>query len=66
VGSPTVPKGTGKFLARHTDAQVVDFWHAAEYLGNATMLSLRCLTYTAERWHQFWSKFDRWGIPVAA
>lgn len=33
--------------------------------GAATVLSLRCLSYTSERWGQFWSKIDRWGYPVA-
>jgi hypothetical protein len=34
--------------------------------GAAAVLSLRCLSYTPERWSQFWSKIDRWGFPVAA
>jgi hypothetical protein len=34
--------------------------------GAAAVLSLRCLSYTAGRWHQFWAKIDRWGFPVAA
>jgi hypothetical protein len=34
--------------------------------GAATVLSVRCLTYTTERWDQFWSKIDRHGFPVAA
>jgi hypothetical protein len=34
--------------------------------GAAAVLSLRCLTYTRDRWDQFWSKIDRWGFPVAA
>jgi hypothetical protein len=34
--------------------------------GAAAVLSLRCLSYTPERWSQFWSKLDRWGFPVAA
>jgi len=34
--------------------------------GAAAVLSLRCLTHTAERWGQFWSKVERWGYPVAA
>lgn len=33
--------------------------------GSAVVLSLRALTYTPERWDQFWSKVDRWGYPVA-
>ena len=34
--------------------------------GAAAVLSLRCLSYTAGRWDQFWGKIDRWGFPVAA
>lgn len=34
--------------------------------GAAAVLSVRCLTYTTERWTQFWSKIDRYGFPVAA
>jgi hypothetical protein len=34
--------------------------------GAAVVLSLRALSYTPERWSQFWSKVDRWGYPVAA
>jgi hypothetical protein len=34
--------------------------------GAAVVLSLRALSYTPERWSQFWSKMDRWGFPVAA
>ncbi|MBV8075199.1 MAG: ISKra4 family transposase, partial [Planctomycetaceae bacterium] len=34
--------------------------------GAAAVLSVRCLTYTAERGSQFWSKIDRDGFPVAA
>jgi hypothetical protein len=34
--------------------------------GSAVVLSLRALSYTPERWSQFWSKVDRWGYPVAA
>jgi hypothetical protein len=34
--------------------------------GSAVVLSLRALSYTPERWDQFWSKVDRWGFPVAA
>jgi hypothetical protein len=34
--------------------------------GAAVVLSLRALSYTPERWGQFWSKVDRWGFPVAA
>ena len=34
--------------------------------GAAVVLSLRALSYTPERWGQFWSKVARWGFPVAA
>jgi len=34
--------------------------------GASVVLSLRALSYTPERWGQFWSKVDRWGFPVAA
>jgi len=34
--------------------------------GAAAVLSLRCLTYTTERWGQFWARIDRCGFPVAA
>jgi len=34
--------------------------------GAAAVLSVRSLTYTTERWDQFWSKIDRYGFPVAA
>ena len=34
--------------------------------GAAATLSVRCLTYTPERWNQFWSRIDRSGFPVAA
>jgi hypothetical protein len=34
--------------------------------GAAAVLSVRCLTYTTERWGQFWGKIDRYGFPVAA
>ena len=34
--------------------------------GAAVVLSLRALSYTPERWEQFWTKVNRWGFPVAA
>ena len=34
--------------------------------GAAVDVSLRALSYTPERWDQFWLKVDRWGFPVAA
>jgi hypothetical protein len=32
--------------------------------GAAVVLSLRTLSYSAERWEQFWAKVDRYGFPV--
>ena len=32
--------------------------------GAAAVLSVRCLTYTSERWSQFWGKIDQYGFPV--
>ena len=32
----------------------------------AAVLSVRCLTYTPERWGQFWARIDRSGFPMAA
>jgi hypothetical protein len=34
--------------------------------GGAAVLSLRCLSYTTDRWSQFWARIDRSGFPVAA
>ncbi|HEU5116122.1 MAG TPA: hypothetical protein VFT74_05535 [Isosphaeraceae bacterium] len=34
--------------------------------GAATVLAVRCLTYTPERWSQFWDRIDRSGFSVAA
>lgn len=34
--------------------------------GAATVLAVRCLTYTTGRWSQFWARIDRSGFPVAA
>jgi hypothetical protein len=33
--------------------------------GAAVVLSLRTLTYTDDRWQQFWAKVDRYGFPVS-
>src|SRR5262245_47541926 len=43
-------KGNWEFLARHTEAQVVDFWHAAEYLGKAAAVLYRGHPATREKW----------------
>lgn len=34
--------------------------------GAAAVLSVRCLTYTTERWSEFWDRIDQYGFPVAA
>jgi hypothetical protein len=34
--------------------------------GAAAVLSVRCLTYTTERWSQFWARIDQYGFPVVA
>jgi hypothetical protein len=34
--------------------------------GAAAVLSVRCLTYTTERWSEFWARIDQYGFPVAA
>ena len=34
--------------------------------GAAAVLSLRCLSYTTDRWSQFWKRIDQYGYPVAA
>jgi len=34
--------------------------------GAAAVLSLRCLTYTTDRWTQFWGEIDQYGFPMAA
>jgi hypothetical protein len=33
--------------------------------GAAVVFSLRLLSYTPERWDEFWSKLDRCGFPIA-
>jgi hypothetical protein len=35
VGLADGAKGNWEFLSRHTEVQVIDFWHAAEYLSDA-------------------------------
>ncbi len=41
VGIADGAKGDWEFLERHTESQVVDFWHAAEYLGKAAAVLYR-------------------------
>src|SRR5512133_1641326 len=45
-----VPKGNWEFLERHTDTQVVDFWHAAEYLGKAASVLYRGQPAARQSW----------------
>ena len=49
VGIADGAKGNWEFLERHTDAQVVDFWHAAEYLGKAAAVIYRASPRRARR-----------------
>jgi hypothetical protein len=43
-------QGNWEFLERHTDSQVVDFWHAAEYLGQAAAVLYRGQPATRRSW----------------
>src|SRR3954454_25101123 len=50
VGIADGAKGNWDFLGRHTDVQVTDFWHAAEYLGKAAVVFCRGHPRTREAW----------------
>jgi hypothetical protein len=50
IGIADGAKGNWEFLERHTDAQVVDFWHAAEYLGKAATVIYRAQPATRQAW----------------
>jgi hypothetical protein len=50
VGSADGAKGNWEFLERHTDVQVVDFWHAAESLGKAAAVIYRGQPPIREAW----------------
>src|SRR3954465_602127 len=50
VGIADGAKGNWDFLGRHTDIQVTDFWHAAEYLGKAAAILYRGHPRTREEW----------------
>jgi hypothetical protein len=41
VGIADEAGGKWGFLGRHTDVQVVDFWHAAEYQGKSAVVLYR-------------------------
>ena len=50
VGIADGAKGNWEFLERHTESQVVDFWHAAEYLGKAAAVLYRGQPATRRSW----------------
>jgi hypothetical protein len=50
VGIGDGAKGNWEFLERHTDTQVVDFWHAAEYLGKAASVLYRGQPVARQSW----------------
>jgi hypothetical protein len=50
VGIADGASGNWEFLERHTDVQVTDFWHAAEYLGKAAVVLYRGHPRTKEAW----------------
>ena len=50
VGIANGASGNWKFLERHTDVQVTDFWHAAEYLGKAAVVLYRGRPRQKEEW----------------
>src|SRR3954462_5246201 len=50
VGIADGAKGNWEFLGRHTDVQVTDFWHAAEYLGKAAVVLYRGQPQTRKAW----------------
>src|SRR5271163_89768 len=50
VGVADGAKANWEFLERHTDTQVVDFWHAAEYLGKAAAVLYRGQPATRQSW----------------
>jgi hypothetical protein len=50
VGIADGAKGDWDFLGRHTDVQVTDFWHAAEYPGEAAVVLYRGHPQTRKAW----------------
>jgi len=50
VGIADGAKGNWEFLQRHTESPVVDFWHAAEYLGKAAAVLYRGQPATRRSW----------------
>src|SRR5512142_2276832 len=50
VGIADGARGNWEFLQRHTEVQVTDFWHAAEYLGKAAAVLYRGQPQTRKAW----------------
>jgi hypothetical protein len=50
VGLADGAKANWEFLERHTESQLIDFWHAAEYLGKAAAVLFRGQTKAQESW----------------
>jgi hypothetical protein len=50
VGIADGAQGNWEFLGQHTDVQVTDFWHAAEYLGQAAVVLYRGQPQTRKAW----------------
>jgi len=50
VGLADGAKGNWQFLERHTTRQLVDFWHASEYLGKAAAVLFRGQSNTQDSW----------------
>jgi hypothetical protein len=50
IGIADGAKGNWEFLQKHTDVQVTDFWHAAEYLGKAAVVLYRGQPQTRKAW----------------
>lgn len=64
-----LPIGSGvteaacKVIVKHRLCGAGMQWKAG---GAATVLALRCLTYSEGRWDQFWQKISRYGFSLAA
>jgi hypothetical protein len=50
VGIADGTQGNWDFLGRHTEVQVVDYWHAVEYLGKAAAVIYRGQPETRQHW----------------
>ena len=50
VGIADGARGNWDFLGRHTEVQVIDFWHAVEYLGKAAAVLYRGHPETRQSW----------------